>query len=464
MNTRKQLQILVFTLLLCVTTLILTACNQADKDAAQSKTPDNVVPVSQESAQHLDLRTETVALRTLATELHVTGRIQAEVTKEIDVSPRFTGRVVEVCVKPGSVVKPGEPLAKVDSQEVSQMQAELIEAQSKLEIAKAQEERERQIYEETLQRPKDLLAAQAKYDALKVKQELAEMNFKRVEDLYDEKIAPAKDFQSAKAELAQSEVAFKEADTLLQREKRLYKNKALLRKDLQLAHAEMLREKQHVDTLKQRLILFGMPKAMVERVVSTSTITPFVPIVSPVAGSITAHQVAVGEIVSPDKKFMTVTDLSTVMMTADIPEVDVPQVRMGAPVEIKVSAFPQETFNGIISYVSDVVNPTTRTVAIRASLPNPHRKLKTNMWAEIDLPGAPASVLAVPKAAVQERAGSQVVYVATSGGYEEHRIEVGRDFGEYLEIKTGLREGDQVATQGSLLLRTAMTNRQTTEQ
>jgi membrane fusion protein, heavy metal efflux system len=238
----------------------------------------------------------------------------------------------------------------------------------------------------------------------------------------------------------------------------------LLRKDLQLAHAEMLREKQHVDTLKQRLILFGMPKAMVERVVSTSTITPFVPIVSPVAGSITAHQVAVGEIVSPDKKFMTVTDLSTVMMTADIPEVDVPQVRMGAPVEIKVSAFPQETFNGIISYVSDVVNPTTRTVAIRASLPNPHRKLKTNMWAEIDLPGAPASVLAVPKAAVQERAGSQVVYVATSGGYEEHRIEVGRDFGEYLEIKTGLREGDQVATQGSLLLRTAMTNRQTTEQ
>jgi cobalt-zinc-cadmium efflux system membrane fusion protein len=448
----------VVTLLICS---VITSCSPVAKDISAQTVAENVVPVSTESAKELDLRTEPVARRSLATDLHVTGRIQAEVSKEIDVSPRFTGRVVALLVKAGDSVKAGQPLAKVDSQEVSELEAELIEAQSKYEIAKAHEERERQIYQERLQRPKELLSAQSEYDQIKVQLQLADAEYKRTEDLYKEKIASGRDFQKAKATVAQLRVQFREAEILLQREQSLFKNKSILMRDLLLARAETVREKQHVDTLKQRLVLLGMPAPMVAKVLSSNRILPSVPILSPTSGIVTDQKTAVGEIVSPDKRIILVTDLSTVVMSADIPEIDVSQVRLGAPVEIKVAAFPKQKFSGTISFVSDAVNPTTRTVAIRASLPNPKLRLKTNMFAEIDLPGVSAEVLSCPKSAIQERAGIKVVYVATTGGYEEHRIEVGRDFGDYVEVTSGLKEGEEVATQGSLLLRTAMATKQT---
>jgi len=453
-----------FAALALAISVTLSGCTQAPKDETAAVSADNIVPLSAENAQKLDLKTEEVSRRLLATKLHVTGRIQADAAKEIDVSPRFSGRVSALYVQIGEPVKVGKVLAKVDSHEVSELEAELIEAQSKYTIAKAHEERERQIYEEHLQRPKDLLAAEANYKQVKVQLDLATTEFKRAEDLYKEKIASARDFQAAKAKFATLEVEAKEAETLLQREKGLYKNKAMLLRDLQLARAETTREKQHVETLKQRLVLIGVPSDLVSKVVTNGQIMPSVPIVSPVVGVVTDQRTAVGEIVSPDKKLMIVTDLSSVIMSGEVPEVDVSQVRLGAPVAIKVAAFPNEVFNGTISFVSDVVNPTTRTVAIRATLNNEQRRLKTNMFAEIDLPGQSKEVVAVPKSAIQERGGGKVVYVEKQGGYQEHHIEIGKDFGEYVEVVSGVNEGDKVATQGSLLLRTAMANKQTTQQ
>lgn len=426
---------------------------QTDTPTAQAS---NVLPVSAESAQNIDLKNETVERRSLARELHVTGRIQAEVSKEIDVSPRFSGRVVEIDVTPGQRVQKGQLLAKVDSQEVGELQAELIEAQSKLDIARAHEERERQIYEEHLARPKELLAAQTDFEQIKVQLQLAESEYKRAEDLYKEKIASARDFQSAKANVEKLKVQFREAESMVQREQVLYKNRAILKKDLALAKAETARAKQHVDTLTQRLTFLGVPSDMVNNIIRNGKIEASIPIRSPSDGIVTDQKMAVGEMVSPDKKFITVTDLSVVVLSADIPEVDVRHVQLGLPVDIKVAAFPEEKFTGTIRFISEQVNPATRTVAIRARLPNPQHKLKTNMFAEIDLPTAPSMVLACPKSAVQERSGSKVVYVATAAGYREHKIQIGKEFQDYVEVLAGLEEGDRVATQGSLLLRTAM--------
>ncbi len=435
--------------------------SQPHEEASGAKVAaNNLVPVSADSATQIELKTESIERRNLANQLHVTGRIQAEVSKEIDVAPRFSGRVVEIVVNLGQRVAAGQPLAKVDSQEIGEMQAELIEAQSKLDIARAHEERERQIYEEHRQRPKELLSAQAEYDQLKVQLQLAESEYRRADELYKEKIASAKDFLVAKATLAKLKVQFQESEAVLQREQRLYKNQAILKRDLLLAHAETARATQHVNTLKQRLTFLGVPMEMVNRIVSSGQITAYIPVMSPRSGIVTDQRVAVGEMVSQDKKLFTITDLSTVVLSAEVPEVDVRHVHLGAQVQIKVAAFPEEKFEGKISFISEQVNTSTRTVAIRASLPNASHKLKTNMFAEIDLPGAAVEVVACPKSAIQERSGSKVVYVAAPNGYQEHRLEIGKEFPEYVEVLSGLHEGDKVATQGSLLLRTAMATKQ----
>lgn len=444
---------------------MLVSCNSSQHpDSAEGKnTPSNILAVSNEGASHIDLKSETVERRTLANRLHVPGRVQAEVSKEVDVSPRFSGRVVEIVVALGSHVNVGQVLAKVDSQEIGELQAEIIEAQSKADIAKAHEERERQIYEEHLQRPKELLSAQADFDQLKVQMQLADSEYQRVEDLHKEKIASGKDFLSAKANLAKIKVQFQEAEAVLQREQRLYKNQAILKRDFQMAKAETARAVQHVNTLKQRLTFVGVPEQLVNNVVRTGKIMAFIPIMSPGAGVVTDQRIAIGEMVSSDKKMFTVTDLSTVVLSADIPEVDVRYVRLGAPVEITVAAFPEDKFEGKISFISEQVNPSTRTVAIRATLRNPQRKLKTDMFAELDLAAAPALVVACPKSALQERSGTAVVYVAQPNGYEERKIEIGKQFETYVEVLSGLHEGDRVATKGSLLLRTAMVTGQKTE-
>ncbi len=113
------------------------------------------------------------------------------------------------------------------------------------------------IYDELLVRPKALIEAQTQFDAAKVQKELAEVEFKRQEGLYKEKISAQKDYLAAKALSATAHATYEQARIAYEREKAMFKNKAMLRKDLQLAEAETAREKQHFNTLKQRLDFLG---------------------------------------------------------------------------------------------------------------------------------------------------------------------------------------------------------------
>lgn len=426
-------------------------------EAAPAHTDPSLVKVSAEFARRIDLKTAAVSKRSLANNLHVTGQIHADVGKEIDVTARFSGRVVKVNVSLGDFVKTGQILATVDSQENSDLQAELLEAKSKLTIAQAHEERERQIYEEHLHRPPALIEARTRHDEAKVHLELTQAEFERQQGLYREKIASQKDFMNIQATLAKAKLAFRQAAADLAREERLYKNKAMLKRDLQLAQAETSRAKQHLETLKQRLRFLGMTPALVQQVLSTNEVMGVVPLLASGSGVITHHDVAPGEIIDPGKRAFTITDLSTVVVNADIPEVDLQSVHIGAPVTVTIASHPGEKFLGYVSYVSEHVSPDTRTVPIRARLDNKARKFKSNMFAEIDLKGQPKLLLSVPKTAVQERDGKKIVYVQTPQGFVERLIKVGGDTEEYYEVTSGLTEGEQVATQGSLLLKTELT-------
>lgn len=430
----------------------------ATADQPPGATADTV-KVPEKVAQLVDIRNEPVEKRLLAVNLHVTGQIKPEVGKEVNVNTRFSGRVTEVRVTPGQFVKAGEVLAMVDSQQISELQAELIEAKSKLAIAEAQEERERQIYEEQLLRPKTLIQARTHYDETKVQLELAESEFKRQEGLYHEKISSAKDYLAAKANLAKAKAAYAQALVDLQREERLYANKAMMKRDYQLAQAETARARQHLNTLVQRLQFLGMAPHMVHQVANEGKIIAEVPIVASASGVITHQGTAVGEVINPEENVFRITDLSTVVVAAEIPEVDLPRVRLGSRVKVKIASHPDRVFEGVISYISEHVNPETRTVSIRARLPNPGRLLKSNMFAECDIEGEPVMVLACPKSAVQEREGSKVVYVYTPDGYKEKPIDVGSESEDYYQVIAGLTEGERVATQGSLMLKTELTYR-----
>lgn len=457
------MQALWFQFIVLVLCSALSACSHADESESTESSSDTTasksagsLTVSSNVAKHMQFATEKIEKRVLGEDLHMTGRIRPYIGKEADVAPRFSGRVLEVNVKPGENVHPGQVLALIDSHELASLQGELIEAQSKLGIAEAQQERERLIYEENLQRPKALIEAKTHFESTKVHLDLVDSDYKRIEGLYKAKIAAAKDFLAVTATLAKARLEFKEAQTQLAREDRLYKNRALLRRDLQLAEAETLKEKNHFTTLQQRLEVSGMANDMIKALLKTGKIVMTLPIRSGAEGVITHQDVSVGELVGPDKHLFTVTDLSTVVVIADLPEVESNGIKVGDTVKVRIPSMPGKVFTAKISWISDMVNAETRTVPIRATLENKERNFKINMFADIELRALPQTVLACPKSAVQDKDGSKIVFVQDGEKYVEKRVELGRDDEKYYQVTSGLREGEQVVTTGSLMLKTEM--------
>jgi cobalt-zinc-cadmium efflux system membrane fusion protein len=448
--------------------LTISACQTPSKDAdkkqAESETvarrnpnAPRIIKLTAEAAKQADIKTEPVEERELSVPLHLTGRIEPDFGKEVDVSSRVSGKVTALRLKPGETVSAHEVMAIVDSREISELEAEVIEAKSKYDIARAHEERERQIYQEQIARPKALIDAKSAFRRAKVQRDLADAEFKRVEGLYREKISAQKDFLAAQARLAEAQADYDQALLDQQRESELFKDKSLLKRDLQLAQAEAAREKQHLNTLKQRLEFLGVANTDIEAVVSQGKIGGTTRILAPETGVVSHFDVAVGESIHPDKSLFKITDLSTVIVSADLPEVDLPRVKLGNQVKVKVASYPNETFTGVISFISEHVHADTRMVPIRARLENRQRRFKTNMFAEIDLEGQMQTLLACPKAALQEHNGQHIVFVATDDGFEERKVELGKATESMVEIVSGLKPGERVATQGSLMLKTELT-------
>jgi cobalt-zinc-cadmium efflux system membrane fusion protein len=447
----------------CALSFSLTGCGEHGKPEPEKKTESSsaskIIPLSEETAKKIEFKTEKVVNRDVIVPLHLTGRIEADYGASVDVSARIAGRITDIQVKPGDIVARGQLLAMVDSPQVTDLQGELVEATSKLGIAEAHADRERQIYEEYLERPKGLLDARALMQNTRVQAELAELEYQRLEGLYKEKIAATKDYLAAKAALARAKVDYENASTALAREEQLYKNRALMKRDYQLAIAEVTRMKQHVNTIVKRLDFLGADHTMTQKVLKTGNINGLVRIVAPISGVVSKYEIGVGEMVQPDISMFKITDLKTVQASADLPEIDLRRVRIGDTVKINVPSFPDRRFEGRIAFISPDVNPLTRTVPIRARLSNTTGLLKTNMYAEIDLEGASRNFLALPKAAIQERDNRKVVFVKHPDGYEERPVTLGVIGEDYIEVKSGLTDGETVATQGSLMLKTELSYR-----
>lgn len=442
---------------------LLAGCGGVEVPVSQASTNKTkhgleAIQVDDAVARQLDIKTELVEKKTLGHSLRITGQIKPVVGQEAEINTRFSGRVVRVLAKLGEVVKPGQDLAFVDSSDMGDIQAELIESKSKVEITKAQASREKQIYNENFQRPSGLIQAQTALEEAKVQLDLADAEYKRMEGLHKEKIAAGKDFLAARAALESSKLTYREAVSQCKREEGIYKNTSSLKHDLHMALSEATREEDHLHTLIQRLDSLGMPRDMINKVLKTNKIIPVLPLRASSCGVVTKQELAVGEMLGPSDTAMVVTDLSTVLVSADLPEADLASVTIGCPVTVKVASYPNEEFHGVVSYVSEHVEPETRTVAIRAKLDNKERKLKLNMFAEIKFQAAPRLVIACPKSAAQERDGQKVVFVKTKEGYKERPVVLVPGSEQYYEVTSGLTPGEEIVTQGSLLLKAELSS------
>jgi cobalt-zinc-cadmium efflux system membrane fusion protein len=215
-----------------------------------------------------------------------------------------------------------------------------------------------------------------------------------------------------------------------------------------------------VHEAEEKLHLLGMTEGEIQRLAAKTLPHAEVAQVSlraPFRGEVIERNATVGEVVDPNKTLFTVADLSTVWVRADFPEQQAGRMKTGLTVEVRVAAYPDTTFQGVITYVGAVIDPATRTVMARTDVSNPDGRLRPEMFAEILLVTEERSVLSIPRAAVQQVGNRQIAFVAQGPRrFESRELTLGQTSTEYVQIITGLAAGDEVVTQGSYALKSEM--------
>jgi cobalt-zinc-cadmium efflux system membrane fusion protein len=275
------------------------------------------------------------------------------------------------------------------------------------------------------------------------------------------------EYLGAQAELQRSLTDLEVKRTILERGKEMLKVGAIARTTYDLREAEFKDaeakcsgSRAAVEKVEAQIHRFGWSDQDLANLLAQQktghTVTHSI-MRAPFSGIITEYHASVGEAVEPSTELLSISDLSTLWVLADVFEKDLSQVKVGQSVRVRVTSYPGNVFLGKITYVADTIEPITRTAKVRCVVQNSNELLKLAMFATIDIPmDRINSVLAVPDSAIQQIEGKSVVFIRTSATeFKRRDVQTGITSSGYTEIRSGLNAGDLVAGQGSFVVKTA---------
>jgi membrane fusion protein, copper/silver efflux system len=175
---------------------------------------------------------------------------------------------------------------------------------------------------------------------------------------------------------------------------------------------------------------------------------------SPVSGIVMEKKAVQGMRFMPGESLYQIADLSSVWVMADVYEQDIGLIKPGAKAKVTIGAYPDQGFEGTITYVYPMLKPETRTVPVRIELGNPRQLLKPAMFADVELPiGGKGKVLAVPTSAVIDSGTRRVVLVQLAEGrFEPREVRLGARSDNYVEVTSGVKDSEQVVVAANFLI------------
>ena len=206
-------------------------------------------------------------------------------------------------------------------------------------------------------------------------------------------------------------------------------------------------------TARRRLRLWGLRESQIDEIVRAGRSTEFVPILSPVDGTVIDKQIVDGTAVSAGQLLYRIADPSRLWVYAAIYEQDVPLVEVGQSAEIVLTYLPGERFAGKVSWIQPYLDPASRTGRVRIELDDPDGRLRPEMFASVELRVALGAQLLVPEEAILVGGRSHVVFVDRGEGRLEPReVVLGLRTPRGYVVESGLAEGEVVVTSGNFLL------------
>ena len=205
---------------------------------------------------------------------------------------------------------------------------------------------------------------------------------------------------------------------------------------------------------RERLIALGIPANQVRQLEKTRKVKQTISIYSPQDGVVSKLMVRHGMYVTPDKQVMSLADLSSVWLLAEIYEAQADWVKVGFPAEVSLAFLPGRIWEGQVEYIYPSLDPKTRTLKARLRFDNPDESLKPNMYANVRIYGGPKeAVIVIPvEALIRTGRESRVVIALGDGKFTSRTVTAGIESGDWVEILAGIEPGDEVVTSGQFLL------------
>lgn len=223
--------------------------------------------------------------------------------------------------------------------------------------------------------------------------------------------------------------------------------------ELQRREVELSVARAELRAATDQLRLIGLSHGAIDRLRESGAIASEVPITATRTGVVIERKVSQGQVAQPGDPLFTVADLSNVWVVGALPERDANSVELNQRVEVEVSAMGEETLAGRIVFISDTVQPDTRTVPIRTEVQNPKYELKPQMLASLKLNGMHSKQLAVPAAAVVRENDKDYVFVhAGENRYRLTEVTLDPAAGDLRPVRKGIDEGTPIVVDGSFHL------------
>jgi membrane fusion protein, heavy metal efflux system len=225
--------------------------------------------------------------------------------------------------------------------------------------------------------------------------------------------------------------------------------------DWQQAQADLTAAETALDSVRNRLRIFGKSPADIAKLEAAQAMSPAANLTAPIAGVVVDRQVGPGQYLqSGGAPVFSIADPSSVWLMANVRESDAGLVKLGQSVEVHVLAYPKRAFTARVSYVAALVDPVTHRLPVRAEIDNRDGALKFEMFANFRIltSGAMESP-SVPAAAVVYEGEAAHVWVVAGDGLIIYRaILTGRSNDGLVEVLEGLKSGERVVTKGGLFI------------
>ena len=254
------------------------------------------------------------------------------------------------------------------------------------------------------------------------------------------------DIGQAQADLHKAQADEGVARATAERARELAEAGVMARKDLQQAEADLARNGAEIGRTRARLAQYG---------VGANAVTQTLTLTTPLDGIVVERSVSTKAEVRSDvqgQPLFTISDPSTLWVNLDVDETELAAFRPGQAVELRAAAWPELAFPATITSISESVDANSRTVKVRARVPNAERRLKAEMFVTASV-SRPSTLPTVPADAVLLKGDKLYVFVQSGPGQFERREVRARSGGPQAWLVThGLAAGDKVVVGGALFL------------